>query len=97
MGPWRKYGPFRQKFSKNYEISSDQRNIKITRTNSGELCTNRLSVILFLIAINDVSEIFDHGGNVKYLMYADDLAIYSSGEDINSTTHNVQIATNKLR
>lgn len=55
-----------------------------------------LSVILFLIAINDVSDIFEQVRTVKFLMYADDLAIYASGDDNQVVTNNIQETINKL-
>lgn len=49
-----------------------------------------LSVIL--VAVNDISEIFHKDGNVRFLIPANDLAIYSSGAKINTATNNVQSA-----
>lgn len=55
-----------------------------------------LSVTLFLIAINSVTKEFDKTPGIEFLLYADDIIIFSSHPDYDCLILNIQNALNNI-
>lgn len=54
-----------------------------------------LSVLLFLVAINGISEVLENCEGVEFLMYADDIIIYASDSNYEILVYNVQNSINQ--
>ena len=73
-------------------MEESSQNIKFKRVPTGAV----LSVILFLVAINGVADILEVNNNIKYLLYADDIVIFKSGENVEEITNELQNKINEI-